>query len=272
MNFHSTSIIHSAFGYRDNPGSMANITYDSHRVGPFNQFTTVQMRTFSIAIQPNIVDWSAYGSLRNDTFTINYDGVDSTIILPQGSWDGPSLAEELTTQIADAIGTADITVTYSIPQGKFAFTSSGLTFSLTFDTGISPWLELGFINGATYGPSLILTSTQMVDLSGSSYILIHMPQFCGAMMNRAGGAAVTFGVQTSKAGEYIQTWDAKVDGPSWVQDMNVVTNVNNWTLALSFIRAGVIYPLVGDVNSSYTIDLAFMCRTTNVRACGLPTL
>jgi len=255
----STAILTPEIGTQVNPGSIDTIRYDGHYVMN-NSFSSVQLRTFSMPVPSNIVDWSAFNSLKNNVFAFNYGSVDYTFNIPEGSYDGCNLATTIQTFMNTTSGaTGNFTVTYSPITCKFEISSASGTFTLDFTSNYSPWWEMGFAQ-ATYGATGDQISPYMVNLEWSPMFLIYIPEMAGSLINGYNRYPATFAIPVTMAGTYLQGWSYKTSGPSHIQDLGVEKYLSQWTLSISFIRAGVVYPLVADKQSSYCIDLAFMER------------
>lgn len=252
-------------GVRTNALSVGNVLYDAKRLGLGQTFSTVQLRTFSMPTMFNIVDWSDIGSLKNNLFTINYNNTgDSGQFLQPGSYDGFSLAATLETTIAQIIGSNDITVTYDPSTAKLSFQSASSTpFSLVFNS-FTPWYEMGFAPNSTAVSSGtgFLMSTYAVNLQWSSQILIYIPELNGTFLNMVANSPTSWAVTVSAAGNWENHFSYLIDGPSHINDQGIVKQLTDFTVNLRFTRAGVIYEIRGDGNTTYSIGLMFTTFTT----------
>jgi len=262
-NYHvkcSFSQISSWHGVRTNPLSIDTITYQRSKSGPDQAFSGVELRSFSLPqVIPNIMDWSNFNSLKNDLFTWFDNGNPYSVVIPSSMYDGCSLAEELQILMNAATAPNTYTVEYDTVGGIFQFTTtSGGVLSFTPDL-TWPWLELGFSLGVGVTGAPSITSTSVANLQGSSHIFIIMPDIQKGEAIKYNCSDVTFIIPLNVANTFVQDYSYLYSpGNKYYFQPRETTLNNTYTIKLYFERVGILYPLVMDQNSSYTINFMFL--------------
>jgi hypothetical protein len=204
------------------------------------------------------MDWSADNSLQNNIFTWNDNGTDYEVTIPQSMYDGPTLATVLEELMNDATAPGTYTVEYDNISALFQWTTvSGGDITVTPDA-TWPWLELGFCLGETVeGTGGVLTSTVVVHLEGTSHIFISIPEIQTANSIVYNGTSLTFVVPVNVASTYVNHWSYLTSPPSKRFTTPTDQTLMVYTIYLYFERAGTLWPLIGDCNASYTINLMY---------------
>lgn len=253
----SFSQISSWHGTRVDSTSIHAVRYEAKKSGPGQSFSAVELRAFSFPFtMPNIMDWSSHGSLKNDLFTWSDNGSDYSVTIPEAPYDGPTLASTLQTLMNAVI--SQYIVAYDPITGVFQFsTSSGGNISVTPDA-TWPWLELGFcLNETTNGTGGVMTSTAVANLQGSSHLFISIPELQSANSINYNGASITFAIPINVASTYVDHWSYLTSPSNKFYMSPTERTLTGYTIFLYFERAGVLYTVVGDCNSSYTLNLAY---------------
>jgi flagellar hook-associated protein 2 len=102
---------------------------------------------------------SISAALGNNSFNINYGGINRTITLQDGTYDANQLASQLQTQINSSFGTGKITATNSSGKIEFNGTQQITASAVSGNTGLT---SIGFTNNQTnrLDPSLSLNAQQ----------------------------------------------------------------------------------------------------------------
>ncbi len=197
----------------------------------------------------NIVDYSAFNGLKNNVLLI--DG--HTVTIPPGNWDINSLITYLQTEFNTVDPGKAFVITYSPISLAITITANS-NFTLDLSGPFSPWYELGF-DQLSYTSSMnTLSSISAIDLAGPVGIFVNCPEIysgntliansfsalfywplCGATPSVSQGSIVSLG---------------KVD--AYVSNLQCQSQM---TIALSYLRAGTVYPLIDKPLSSYQIVL-----------------
>lgn len=94
-----------------------------------------------------------------------------TVVIPPGNYTGATLATALALAMNGAGSPDTYTVTYDATTYLLTFNSTG-NLTLDFTTTPNMAKQLGFISGNLYGPALIITGVQMVNLLVATEIFI----------------------------------------------------------------------------------------------------
>jgi hypothetical protein len=256
----SFSQISSWHGVRTNPLSIDTITYQRSKSGPDQAFSGVELRAFSMPnVIPNIMDWSEFNSLQNNIFSWIDNGNPYSVEIPSSMYDGCSLSAELEILMNAATAPGTYTVEYDTVGGIFQFTTtSGGILAFTPDA-TWPYYELGFSLGVGVTGAPSITSTSVANLQGSSHIFIVMPDLQKAESIKYNCSDITFTVPLNVANSFIQDYSYLYSpGTKWYFQARETTLNNTYTIKLLFERVGILYPLIMDQNSSYTINFLFL--------------
>lgn len=256
----SLSQLSSWHGQRIDPDSIHAIRYQAAKSGPQQSFSAVELRSFYFPnIIPNIMDWSAFSSLKNDVFAWRDNGTDYSITIPTAMWDGCSLASQLQTQMDAAYGTTGTyTVTYDAISGHFSFTTtSGGNISFTPGSTF-PWLELGFGYGVgVTGAGGTLTSTAVAQLQGTPNLYLSIPELQNANSAVYNSGSVTFIIPLPSASTYTALWSYQYSAPMKIYTQPTEKTLRDYSIVIFMSRAGVLYPLIMDANAMYEICLCY---------------
>lgn len=255
----SLAQISSWHGTRNNSASLHAIRYQASKSGPQQSFSACELRSFYLPFTiPNVVDWSSQGSLKNDVFAWSDDGNDYSVVIPASMYDGLSLAAELESLMNDATAPGTYTVVYDPVSGHFSFTTtSGDEITITPNSTF-PWLELGFcFNETVTGTSGTLTSTAVANLQGTANLYLSIPELQNGNSAVYNCSSITFIIPVTTASTYTTQWSYQYSAPmKWYTQPNEKT-LRDYTIYVFFERAGTLYQLVGDCNSSYELNIAF---------------
>jgi len=194
----------------------------------------------------NIVDDSANGGLKNNLFFV--DG--NPIIVPPGTYSAENFSTTVQALIVAAIG-AGVTVSYNPITLKITIaTPAPVTIIFGSD---SPAYEMGFTE-TTYGPGVSFTSDYVVDFGGPAAVLISVKEIGSYNMVMYNNFPCNFIYPLTGATPSISQGNpitlSKLD--CWVSQRGQLSQL---TVELFFIRNGVVWPLINDVNSFYEILL-----------------
>jgi len=197
--------------------------------------TCVTLASFVTNFGPyNIVDWSADRGLQNNILYVN----GTLVTVAPGSYDAVSLATALQTAVQVVVPTA--TVNYNALTYRFQFADAG-AFRLSFGSSQTMAFELGFSN--TYdATATVHTSTQNINLSGPSDILVTIPELPTANMLFYNLQPFIFSYPLTSASPYEGQLNM-VTTPKLQARLNyAVTATSTLTVGLYFTRDGIIYP------------------------------
>ena len=194
----------------------------------------------------NIVDDSANGGLKNNLFFV--DG--NPIIVPPGTYSAENFSTTVQALIVAAIG-AGVTVSYNPITLKITITTPA-PVTIIFGSD-SPAYEMGFTE-TTYGPGVSFTSDYVVDFGGPAAVLISVKEIGSYNMVMYNNFPCNFIYPLTGATPSISQGNpitlSKLD--CWVSQRGQLSQL---TVELFFIRNGVVWPLINDVNSFYEILL-----------------
>jgi len=216
---------------------------------PGRNFNNVGLRSLVLDNEYyNLVDDSPYG-LKNNTITLN--GVDYDIT--PANYDATTLLTYII-DLFNTTGTGTYAGSFNSETNRFTITCDN-NFTLVFGPN-SPYIELGFILGATYGPSTSITSVVPMNLSGPPNLLIYIPEIQTASLISYNGSPFHF--MYPLTGSY-----PSLSQGSWLNlgktDCGLVgmNQLYGLTVQLYFTRGGKIWPYIANSSTMYQMLLEF---------------
>ena len=255
----------SRHGTRVNANSMSEIVFDVRSLGGQSlDYDHVELRNFLYPnIDYNILDDSAQLGIFNNEIAFSVDGTDYSGTIQEGFYSGTQLATILTLEMNSIAGVTGY-VAYYLANGKFAIGCSGCTaFNIDFSGTNTPWLEMGFqqqlYSGQTAASPTILyyLSPCVAQLQGSSNIFVYIQELASADCITYKSTPITFMIPITLTLSGVQTWSYQVSGPKHAIRLARNQAIRQMTVKLYIERNGVLFPLVGDLNSCYNLTLKF---------------
>jgi hypothetical protein len=240
----------STVSERPPSGGIDTIVYPSTTLGQIHRnFTNVGLRSFVVDNEYyNIVDDSPYG-LQNNIITLN----GNPITIPPGNYDANNLLIELLA-LFNVAGPGVYTGSFDAITMTFTFNS---TVPFTLDFGAtSPYLELGFALGGSYGPAASITSIWPINLSGPPNILIQIPELTSGSIISYSTTAFAFMYPLTGSFPSLSqaNWitAGKADCP-----LNGFNQIYQLTVRLFYTRDGKVWPYISWPRTSYQLLLEF---------------
>jgi len=255
--------LNSFTGQRFDPASLANVRFPAPN--QTFEYSSVQLRTFQIANTINNISDDAatvQGGLQNNVFTFSVitgtTGGPYVIDIPPSFYDGPTLATMIQEQMitAASASSGDFVVTFDPIACKFTFISTIGNLSFDFSGLTSPWLEFGFGQTGGYTGDQV-TSPYVAHLEGTSSIFIRVSEFGSGNAVNFDGSSWSFVVPVDKASSFLQGFSYQYSGSNHLLDLARISRLSILTIFLNYERAGILYPLVMDANSSYSLIFQF---------------
>lgn len=231
-------------------GGIDRITYPIQSlVLPKENISSVNIRSIVLSNEYyNIVDDSPYG-LQNNILTFN----GSPAVLRVGNYNALTFAAMLDS-ILTGIGPGVFTSTFDDTTGFLTITS---TVAFTLDFGpTSPYLEMGFLQGVSYGPALSLTSVYPLNLSGPPNLLIRVPEIATSDLVYYSGQPFHYIYPLTQAypslsqGNLITLGKLECALVGWQK-------LYNLTVQIYYTRDGRVWPYISWPKTTYQLMLEF---------------